>query len=98
MKIVNYKKFFRSIVLMGILLLGMLILLMKNTYSTGDMNYKEEYILQGDTIWSIAEQESKNNSYYEDKDVRKVVYDIKTINQLNNNVLKEGEKIKIPCY
>ena len=59
---------------------------------------KNEYILEGDTIWKIAEREAKNNKYYENKDIRNIVKEIKDINNINNEVLHIGDKINIPTY
>lgn len=55
-------------------------------------------ITTGDTLWSIAEKEEKNNSYYQHKDIRQIIYDIKQINQLNNCSLAEGTVLQIPSY
>ena len=52
----------------------------------------------GDTLWSIAEQQVSNNKYFENKDIREVVSELKSINNISNSKLEEGEKIKIPIY
>ena len=70
----------------------------KNSYSNDDISYKTEYVVSGDTLWSIAEQEVNNNEYYKNDDIRTVVYDIKYINNLKNSELKQGMKLKIPVY
>lgn len=73
-------------------------ILAKNSYSNDDISYKTEYVVAGDTLWSIAEQEINNNEYYKNDDVRTVVYDIKYINNLKSSELKQGMKLKIPVY
>lgn len=73
-------------------------ILAKNSYSNDDISYKTEYVVAGDTLWSIAEQEVNNNEYYKNDDIRTVVYDIKYINNLKNSELKQGMKLKIPVY
>ncbi len=73
-------------------------ILAKNSYSNDDISYKTEYVVAGDTLWSIAEQEVNNNEYYKNDDVRTVVYDIKYINNLKSSELKQGMKLKIPVY
>lgn len=98
MKIVNRKKFVRSIGIMMIILIGILIILMNNTYSKGEIQYLNESINIGDTVWSIAEKQIEKNEYYRGKDIRAVVYDIKKINHLENVNLQEGQKILIPTY
>ena len=45
-------------------------ILAKNSYSNDDISYKTEYVVAGDTLWSIAEQEVNNNEYYKNDDVR----------------------------
>ena len=68
----------------------------KGTYSKGNISYKKEYVSFGDTLWSIAERESKSNKYYQDKDIRYIIYDLKQINNLHGSNLSEGQEIKIP--
>lgn len=70
----------------------------RNSYSNKDISYKIEYIVNGDTLWSIAEKEVNNNEYYKNNDIRTVVYDIKHINNLKSSELKQGMELKIPVY
>ena len=97
MKIVNVKKFIRTISILVILIL-IIILFSNKTYSKVDTKYKEESIILGDTLWSISQEESKNNKYFENKDIREIVSKIKRINKLDNLDLKEGQKLVIPTY
>ena len=97
MKIVNKTKFVRTISIF-IILLGVIIIFSKNTYSKVEVSYKEDYIYAGDTLWSIAENEIENNKYFENKDIRAVVNELKTVNNFSVSELYEGEKIKIPIY
>lgn len=98
MEIINVKKFHTTIFTILILIVGISIMLSDKTYSKGDTTYKIEYIIAGETLWSIAEKESKNNEYYENKDIRYIIYDLKKINNLSTCELLEGQKIKIPKY
>ena len=75
-----------------------IILFSNKTYSKVDTKYKEESIILGDTLWSISQEESKNNKYFENKDIREIVSEIKRINKLDNLDLKEGQKLVIPTY
>ncbi|MCI8760552.1 MAG: LysM peptidoglycan-binding domain-containing protein [Clostridia bacterium] len=94
-KIVNKKKFLRScILLMGIIIVA--VLGINNTYSKAEITYKEDYIIKGDTLWSIAENEVNTNNYYKNKDIRKVMYEIKELNNIKNENLEIGQKIIIP--
>ena len=94
-KIVNKKKFIRSLALLIGLILFML-LGMNRTYSKTEIAYREDYIIKGDTLWSIAEKEATTNEYYKNKDIRDVMYEIKQINHLENGSLEIGQKILIP--
>ena len=97
MKIINKRRFIKSNLIL-VFILGIFIFFTTNTYSKVEVEYKEEYIYSGDTLWSIAENELKNNKYFEDKDIRYVISELKKINNLSNSSLKEGDKIKIPNY
>ncbi len=97
MRIVNKIKFVRTMSIL-IILIGLLIIFSKHTYSKGNVKYTEEYVYSGDTLWSISEQQIEENKYFENKDIREVINEIKYLNNLSNSNLKEGEKIKIPIY
>ena len=98
LKIVNSKKFIRSLIIITVSILFLLFIGFNNTYSKGKIKYKEEYISRGDTIWEIAEKESRENKYFENIDVRSIVKEIKTINSIENQTLEIGQKIQIPIY
>lgn len=97
MKIVDKVKFIRTISIL-IILVCMIIIFSQSTYSKGEISYKENYIYAGDTLWSIAKNEIENNKYFENKDIRDVVDELKSINNFSNSELYEGQKIKIPIY
>lgn len=94
-KIVNKKKFIRSLILVTSLII-LILLGINNTYSKTEISYKEDYILKGDTLWSIAENEINTNEYYQNKDIRDVMFEIKKINNLQDGNLTIGQKIIIP--
>lgn len=94
-KIVNKKKFIRSLIIV-IALIVLTLLRINNTYSKTEISYKEDYILKGDTLWSIAESEINTNQYYKNKDIRDVMFEIKKINNLPDGNLTIGQKILIP--
>lgn len=97
MKIVNVKKFIRTMSILVILIL-IIILFSNKTYSKVDTKYKEESIILGDTLWNISQEEAKSNKYFENKDIREIVSEIKRINKLDNLDLREGQKLLIPTY
>lgn len=96
LKITNKKKFKRIILLIVFGMLLILFFTLNNAYSNGEIKYKQEYIYSGDTLWTIAENEAKNNKYYENKDIRNIISEIKQINNIQNGELKIGQKIEIP--
>ena len=82
MKIVNKTKFVRTISILGAIILAFIIF-SSNTYSKGEIKYREDYIYSGDTLWSIAKNEIENNKYFENKDIREVVNELKTVNNFS---------------
>lgn len=94
-KIVDKKKFIRSFILL-VSVIFLILLGVNHTYSKTEIFYKEDYILKGDTLWSIAENEINTNEYYQNKDIRDVIFDIKKINHLQDGNLTIGQKILIP--
>lgn len=97
MKIVNKGKFIKTNLIL-IIIVGAIIGFATNTYSKVETNYKEEYVYSGDTLWSIAQNELENNKYFEGKDIRYVIEELKKVNNLSNSNLVEGDKIRIHNY
>lgn len=96
MRIVNKKKFVKMIsLIIGIISISF-VCFNSISFSKGDIKTKTIYVSNGDTLWSIARQEQENNVYYEDKDIREIVYQIKKLNNLDNNSnLVIGQKLVI---
>ena len=59
-------------------------------YSKSEIEYSVYVVDNGETLWDIA---NKNNP--ENKDIRKVVYEIQKYNNIGN-VVNVGQEIKIP--
>ena len=99
LKIVNKIKFKRAI---AILLAVSSVLILGGYFnyasSKTEIVYKTKFITKGETLWSIAEKELEENSYYKNQDLRKVIYDIQHINNLKNKNIYEGGEILIPTY
>ena len=57
--------------------------------------YKEIIVSDGERLWDIAEKEIESNSYYENDEVRQVIYEIEKDNNINSNSIKAGQVIKI---
>ena len=60
------------------------------------ISYNKIYVYNGDTLWSIAEEQKESNSYYKSKDVRYIIYDIKNINHMEDSIVFEGQELYIP--
>ena len=96
MKIVNFKKFIRSITIVLLVIIGLSLLISKSTYSHGEKQYKTVYVSKGDTIWSIAKNNQESNDYYKGKDIRYIMNDISKINNIEKSNLKIDQKLLVP--
>lgn len=96
LKIVNLKKFVRSILIILGMILFINLFISNNSLSHGETDYKTIYVANGDTLWSIAKSEKEINSYYEDKEIRDIVNSIKTVNKLSNSDLSINQELMIP--
>lgn len=96
MKIVNKKKFIRSISITICLIIFVILMLINTSFSHTEINYKKISVISGDSLWSIAKYEKENNVYFEDKDIRYIVDEIKYVNNLNTSNLNIGDELTIP--
>lgn len=96
MKIVNKKKFIRSLVLIFIFLMFIIFSFINKSFSHSEVSYQKLYVSSGDTLWDIARQQQNNNQYFENKDIRDVIDEIKYINNLNTSNLNVGDELSIP--
>ena len=62
-KIVNKRKFIMMCLIL-VILVSIVLMGINHTYSKTEVSYKEEFIYEGDTLWSISERELKENKYY----------------------------------
>lgn len=63
----------------------------KNKSHNKTISYQEIVVKKGDTIWNIS---IKYTPKY--KDVRKTVYEIRKINNLNDCIIFPGQILKVP--
>ena len=96
MKIVNKKKFIRSMSLTIGLIIFLILILSNVSFSHTEVGYKKIAISSGDTLWNIAKYEKSNNLYFENKDIRDIVDEIKYINNLSTSNLSVGDELTIP--
>lgn len=96
MKIVNTKKFIRMVTLIAVVILAVSFYFSNISFSKEERKTKIISISNGDTLWTIAKQEQKNNKYYQNKHIRDVIYEIRKLNNLENNTnLLIGQKLMI---
>lgn len=96
MKIVNVKKFVRSIVIVLLIIFGASIIFAKGTLSHKEAEYKKLYVSEGDTLWTIADDLQSNNDYYKDKDIRYIIEDMKNINNLESSSIYVNQELIVP--
>ena len=82
-------------ILISVLFLGLLIFF-NVSYSNSEVEYKNRIVSRGEILWSISKDEQENNKYFENEDIRKIIFEIRKINELPNNELYEGLELKIP--
>ena len=98
MRIVNRKKFIKMVVLILAIIIALSFYFANISFSKGDIKTKSVYVSSGDTLWTIASYEQENNIYYENKDIRDIIYEIKRLNNLeNNSTLAVGQKLIVKC-
>lgn len=99
MRIVDIKKFSRMLVVVIGVIIGISFFLTMPSYSKGEVKTKTTVVSRGDTLWTIAKNEQENNDYYQNKDIRDIVSQIKEINQINNcSNIQIGQKIIIYTF
>lgn len=72
------------------------LLIRSTSFSYKEVEYREMYVSNGDTLWEIAKSEKDKNQYYEGKDIREIIFDIKKVNNLQNSDIYEHQRLLIP--
>ena len=91
-RIISRSRFTVFLILLALLIFFMGgILFSPNSAATEPQNYITVEVKSGDTLWQIA-GEHKNKG----KDIRKLVYEINTINALAGSSIYPGQLLKIP--
>ena len=98
MKLKNRRKFVRTILLIVGVILFINLLIPDKIYSHKELEYKEVIVLRGETLWTIAKEEQENNTYFEGKDIRDIIQDIKKANNLKSSILRTNQTLEIPTY
>lgn len=90
-KLQNKKRFIIAICIVLSVIISTTLLVTRRPEGKTDEIYKEIIIHSGDTLWDIA-VEHFDESY----DIRKVIYDIKKLNDLSSSELSIGQIVKLP--
>ena len=101
MRIVNFKKFIRSIIVILFIIFCLSIIFSKSVLSFKEIEYTSIYVAEGDTLWTIASNLQNNNDYYKNKDIRYIISDIREINHLDSCNIFVNQELLIPviwCY
>lgn len=88
-------KFSKLIIfLTAVLILSLLITVFYTliSFSENTNNFRKHEIKKGESLWSIAAKYHNSNSV----DLRKVIYKIKNLNNIDSAVITPGKKIIIP--
>ncbi len=98
MIIKDKKKFLRAIFIIIGIVVFINILIPDKAFSHQELTTKTVVVTSGDTLWNIAKVEQESNDYYEDKDIREIIYDIQQKNDLGSSSLKINQVLEIPTY
>ena len=89
LRIVNHKKFIRSLAIVMFLLIGLFNISIAKT-DKKEAEIVDYTISRGETLWSIAEENRA-----EKEDIRQYIYDIKKLNNMTDSTVYENQTIKI---
>lgn len=95
MRIINFRKFIRNISIIFGIIIVLSLFIVKSSLSHVNITYKSIYVESGDTLWSIASN-LQSEDYYKNKDVRYIIQDLKSINNLKSSNLSINQELKIP--
>ena len=100
MKIVSKTKFAMSMILLFVFLFSTSMIafatLENNETPVNKTQESITYTVQsGDTLWSIASTINKDH-YKQEKDVRKIIYNIREYNALSGNTIYSGQELELP--
>ncbi len=94
LRIVNKKRFMLSTILLMIILffiISNIVAIINRVEGYDEPKYKEVIVDVGDSVWNLAREYSPKN-----KDVRRAIYDISLLNNLDTYDIYPGQVLKIP--
>lgn len=92
--IVDSRRFFMFVTFLFVVLafiIGLVFTIPKAHSSIQFQSFKEYHVLAGDNLWNISLEYMPK-----DYDVRRMVYEIKELNNMETSYIAAGETIKIP--
>ncbi|NLH59006.1 MAG: LysM peptidoglycan-binding domain-containing protein, partial [Clostridiales bacterium] len=81
-----------STLVIALLVFAVSLLIMDGKAMT-PVNYKNIYVYQGDTLWSIASRYLPKGT-----DLRSFILEIKTVNDIDKALIYTGQELIIPIY
>ena len=91
---VNVKRMIGNI-LFVLIIFAIFNILTSTIFGKGEFKTTSITVKSGDTLWGISKKICNNDSSL---NIQEVIYDIKEINGLNSNEIKNGETLQIPIY
>ena len=94
--IVNPRRFFAFLTFIFMLISILIIIFINSSKAHSSIyqtKFKEYHIVNGDNLWNISAR-----NIPEGYDIRKMIYEIKELNQMDTSYIYPGEIIKIPIY
>ncbi|MCL2354637.1 MAG: LysM peptidoglycan-binding domain-containing protein, partial [Oscillospiraceae bacterium] len=86
----------------ALIILGLVIaisfLLGRASLSHRQVEYKTIYVMSGETLWGIASELQQTNDYYRGKDVRAIIDDLVSVNNLETTTLAVNQPLQIPTF
>lgn len=89
LRIVNHKKFIRSIAILVFILIGLFNISIAKT-DKAKAEIITYTITKNETLWSIAKQFTPDT-----KDIRQTIYEIEKLNNMKDATIYEGQTIQI---
>lgn len=92
-RVVSKVRFTLFIITAIVIILGSAAMLMKPAYVIGSSEPTFDFVTveSGDTLWDIATRYSSDET-----DIRKFIYEISSLNDIDGTALTPGQEIKIP--
>jgi cell division protein YceG involved in septum cleavage len=98
MKIVSKTRFALSMTLILVFVLSTSMIAFANFDSDTPVKAETQHnytVQAGDTLWSISSNFNRTH-YNQEKDVRKIIYTIRKMNDIEGNTIYTGQELNLP--